>query len=138
MYYQYFEDSDFPYGMDAETARMALSKSLKLQKKLKYAYLSKTTYIKGCQCLKALWLYKNRYNIRRVSEETQEKFNRGHIIGDLAQKLFPQGQDPFYPYSRKTKAHFEPEISAIFNKKSSFSLTFKENIGQKHRFIFLE
>ena len=54
MYYQYFEDSDFPYGMDAETARMALSKSLKLQKKLKYAYLSKTTYIKGCQCLKAL------------------------------------------------------------------------------------
>ena len=73
-----------------------------------------------------------------MSEETQEKFNRGHIIGDLAQKLFPQGQDPFYPYSRKTKAHFEPEISAIFNKKSSFSLTFKENIGQKHRFIFLE
>ncbi|MGL4993452.1 MAG: hypothetical protein ACRC6R_04900 [Bacteroidales bacterium] len=53
--------------------------------------LSKTTFIRGCQCLKSLWLYKHKYSLRKVSPETQAKFDIGHIIGDIAKELFPNG-----------------------------------------------
>ncbi len=54
--------------------------------------LSKSSYIKGLQCLKHLYLYKNRYFLRDpVSYEQQMKFRRGHAIGELAQQLFPGG-----------------------------------------------
>lgn len=65
-------------------------KSLKM---LPSAHLSKSMYVMGSQCEKALWLHKNKYSERRVSAVTQEKFDRGHTIGELAQRLFPDGVD---------------------------------------------
>jgi len=59
--------------------------------KMKKNSLSKTTFIRGCQCQKSLWLYKYKYSLRKVTPETQAKFDIGHVIGDLAQKLFPDG-----------------------------------------------
>lgn len=54
--------------------------------------LSKTSYIKGLQCLKYLYLYKKHYNLRdKFSPEKLSKFKRGHEIGHLAQSLFPSG-----------------------------------------------
>ena len=55
--------------------------------------LSKTTFIHGTQCEKKLWLYKNRYSERTISPETQAAFDRGNMIGELAQKLFPGAID---------------------------------------------
>ncbi len=56
------------------------------------ALLSKSTFIKGWQCLKALYLYKNRYFLRDpLAPEQRIKFVRGHNIGDLARELFPGG-----------------------------------------------
>lgn len=54
--------------------------------------LSKSTYIKGEQCEKALYLFKNRPFLRdKLSMEQRAKFKRGTDVGILAQKLFPGG-----------------------------------------------
>ena len=54
--------------------------------------LSKSTYIRGLQCKKSLYLYKNRNFLRDpLSAVQQAKFNRGTDIGELARQLFPGG-----------------------------------------------
>lgn len=90
---QYAQHGEFPVVPDTSLESKAYDKLRKLQSKLPYAPLSKTTFIKGCQCLKALWLYKNKYDQRFVPDEVQRKFNTGHSIGELAQHLFPSGTD---------------------------------------------
>lgn len=90
---QYAEHGEFPVVPDTSLESKAHVKLRELQSKLPYAPLSKTSFIKGCQCLKALWLYRNKYDQRFVSDELQKKFNTGHTIGELAQHLFPSGTD---------------------------------------------
>ena len=54
--------------------------------------LSKSTYIKGEQCEKALYLFKNRPFLRdKLSMEQRAKFKRGTDVGLLAQQYFPGG-----------------------------------------------
>lgn len=56
--------------------------------------LSKSTFLRGLQCSKSLYLYK--YFIQKrdvVSPEQKAIFNRGNNVGVLAQKLFPGGVD---------------------------------------------
>ncbi|RLD41428.1 MAG: hypothetical protein DRI89_09780 [Bacteroidetes bacterium] len=56
--------------------------------------LSKSTFIRGNQCLKSLYLNKKRPFLRdRLSPEQLAKFKRGHRVGELAQQLFPGGTD---------------------------------------------
>lgn len=53
--------------------------------------LSKSRYLKGLKCQKALWL--NKYKKEEViySESTQHVFSVGNTAGDLAQQYFPNG-----------------------------------------------
>lgn len=54
--------------------------------------LSKSTYIRGLQCLKSLYLNKHRSFLRdKISDEQLLKFARGHTVGKIAQQLFPGG-----------------------------------------------
>lgn len=54
--------------------------------------LSKSTFIRGQQCLKSLYLHKKRPFLRdRLSKEQLAKFKRGTNIGILARDLFPGG-----------------------------------------------
>lgn len=56
--------------------------------------LSKSTYIKGEQCLKQLYLHKKRSFLRdRMPAERQAIFRRGTNVGIFAQELFPGGID---------------------------------------------
>ena len=56
--------------------------------------LSKSTYIKGLQCHKALFLTKHFPEWRdKISAEQKALFNRGHKVGELAQQLFPKGKE---------------------------------------------
>lgn len=56
--------------------------------------LSKSSLVRGIQCQKSLYFYKNNYNERDpISAEQKERFDRGHRIGVWAQKLFPNGID---------------------------------------------
>ncbi|RLD41325.1 MAG: hypothetical protein DRI86_13595 [Bacteroidetes bacterium] len=56
--------------------------------------LSKSTYIKGEQCLKQLYLHKKRPFLRdRMPAERLAIFSRGTNVGIYAQELFPGGID---------------------------------------------
>ena len=54
--------------------------------------LSKSTYIKGEQCPKALYMYKKHPYLRdKLSMEKRAKFKRGTDVGALARSYFPNG-----------------------------------------------
>lgn len=56
--------------------------------------LSKSTYMRGRQCPKALWLYKYRRDLLPpVDPLSQAVFDTGTSVGLLAQQLFPGGVD---------------------------------------------
>ena len=60
-------------------------------------YLSKSLYIKGLQCHKALWLQKYQPELKdEVSESQQAAFDSGTDVGILAQQLFPGGVEVPY------------------------------------------
>ncbi len=63
--------------------------------------LSKTTYIKGLQCHKSLYLNKFHPELKdEISPGLQAIFNSGTEVGILAQKLFPGGVE--VPYEGKS------------------------------------
>jgi len=56
--------------------------------------LSKSRYLNGLQCPKLLWVATN--EPERISEPdttTQYLFDQGHLVGELAKKLFPDAID---------------------------------------------
>jgi len=54
--------------------------------------LSKSQYVRGLQCHKSLWLYKNKPELRQKQDAQQESlFETGNTAGDLACQLFPNG-----------------------------------------------
>jgi hypothetical protein len=54
--------------------------------------LSKSQYVKGLQCSKALWFYRNRKDLKpKIDSSTQARFDAGNEIGILAQQYFKQG-----------------------------------------------
>lgn len=56
--------------------------------------LSKSTFIRGLQCEKSLYLYKHHYKLKDpISSSLQTTFDQGTNIGILAQKIFPNGVD---------------------------------------------
>ena len=56
--------------------------------------LSKSTYIKGLQCEKALYMQKKHPYLRdKLSIEQRAKFQRGTDVGVLAHEVFPNGVD---------------------------------------------
>jgi len=56
--------------------------------------LSKSQYIRGLQCHKSLWLYKNKPELRDAPDYAQESlFNTGHNVGELAKELFHNGEE---------------------------------------------
>ncbi len=62
--------------------------------------LSKSQYIRGLQCHKSLWLYKNNPELRDAPDYAQESlFNTGHSVGELAKELFPNGVEVVFDAS---------------------------------------
>ncbi|MCF8414583.1 MAG: DUF2779 domain-containing protein [Melioribacteraceae bacterium] len=84
--------------------------------------LSKSSFIKGLQCQKYLYLYKHHYDWQDpISDRQQAIFNKGHDVGFLAQKLFPGGIDSspskpsFYAQAaKKTKKLIESGQTTIY------------------------
>lgn len=69
--------------------------------------ISKSTFIRGTQCLKSLYLNKKRPFLRdKLSPEQLAKFKRGHQVGSLAQKLFPGGVD----FSPRSPAQYQKAV----------------------------
>jgi hypothetical protein len=91
--------------------------------------LSKSSYIKGLQCEKHLYLYKYHYKeMDALSEMQKAIFKRGTNVGELAQKLFPggeaaaQGDPPDYEKAlMKTKALIESGTEVIYEAAFMFN-----------------
>ncbi|NER10027.1 protein of unknown function [Muriicola jejuensis] len=84
--------------------------------------LSKSTFLRGLQCEKSLFLYKHHYDLKdEISAQQQAIFDQGTEIGLLAQKLFPVGVDasPSSHYEmqesvQKTKSFLEAGEARIY------------------------
>ena len=56
--------------------------------------LSKTKYLNGRQCLRYLWvLFNDPSRVPAPDANTQYTFDQGHVVGDLAKRLYPDGID---------------------------------------------
>jgi len=74
--------------------------------------LSKSTFIRGLQCEKSLYLYKHFYNLKDdIGPQQQAIFNQGNEVGILAQKLFPNGVDA------SPESHFKMRESVAKTKE---------------------
>jgi hypothetical protein len=61
---------------------------------LEHHLISKSSFIRGMQCPKSLWLHLNQPDERdETSDAQQQIFDTGHKIGFLAQQHFPGGID---------------------------------------------
>jgi hypothetical protein len=86
------------------------------------AHISKSAFVRGIQCPKQLYYYKNNYNKRDALTESQRvSFKRGTDVGLLAQQLFPGGRDltPASPWQYKqsaniTRHYLEQEVPVIY------------------------
>ena len=85
--------------------------------------LSKSTYIKGLQCEKALYMTKKHPYLRdKLSIEQRAKFQRGTDVGILAQQYFPGGinMTPNSPsqFPRRVKETMEnlqnPDVNVMY------------------------
>jgi len=57
-------------------------------------YLSKSQYIRGLQCHKALWLYRHRRELMSAPDANREAmFATGHRVGELSKSRFPGGSE---------------------------------------------
>lgn len=70
--------------------------------------LSKSSYLKGLQCPKYLWIYCNKRDlIPEPSEAQKYLFSQGYLVESLAESLFPKGinvpADDFKQNIEKTK-----------------------------------
>lgn len=90
--------------------------------------ISKTSFLKFDQCAKAFFLYKKHPHLRdAVSKEKQLTFNRGHLVGKLAQQLFPGGIDVTVPKTnleeaiRLTKELIEKKQPVIYEATFVFN-----------------
>jgi len=61
---------------------------------MKEPFLSKSRYLNGLQCPRLLWIVSNEpERIPEPDAATQHIFDQGHLVGELAKKLFPEGID---------------------------------------------
>ncbi len=74
--------------------------------------LSKSTFVRGLNCEKSLYLYKHHYKLRDVTSAAQEAiFTQGTNVGELATQLFPGGVD----FTPEKYYDFGPSVEATKN-----------------------
>jgi hypothetical protein len=91
--------------------------------------ISKTSYIKGLQCKKAVYLYKHYPKHKdALSSERLKRFSTGHEIGFMARKIFPGGID----ISAQIPATYDEYLKSTqeqikLGKEVIYEATFKYN-----------
>jgi hypothetical protein len=99
--------------------------------------LSKSTFIRGDQCLKSLYLHTKRPFLRdKLSPEQLARFRRGTKIGQIAQKLFPGGVD-LRPRSYKQYEKKLQETLDIINT-GKHSVLYEAGFQYDRLLIFLD
>ena len=84
--------------------------------------LSKSSFLKGVQCRKALYLGKYHSGLKdSLSDEQLQSFRKGHRVGKLAWQLFPGGVDmtPEYKFDyhqalKNTSSHLAGQEAVLY------------------------
>lgn len=83
--------------------------------------LSKSQYCKGRKCLKRIWLYNFRNNLKKETSTFQESLmTQGNKVGELARQLYPEGVLIDEDYKNldtaleHTQAEIQNGVKAIF------------------------
>ncbi len=91
--------------------------------------LSKSTFIRGLQCEKSLFLHKHHFALKdKTTPHLQAIFDQGSAVGKLAQKLFPGGVDAspddhfrIQESVGKTREHLKNGIAVIYEATFQFN-----------------
>lgn len=86
--------------------------------------LSKSRYLKGLKCKKALWLNKYKKEQAYYPEETLKVFNQGNIAGELAQSYFPGGQIALVTNYPDSKAIIKTQELIASGENTIYEATF--------------
>ncbi len=94
-------------------------------------FISKSKYLSGLQCHKLLWFYYNaKDQIPAVDAQTQAIFDQGHLVGELAKKLYPNGIEiagaardfgKIIELSKKSLSHRQPLFEAAFKSGDAYA-----------------
>lgn len=85
----------------------------------KSMYITKSNYTTAKQCMKKLWLKKFEPNLEEVSQGVAVRFETGNLVGECAQKLFPNGilvefNNNIQIMADKTKELLEAGVEVIY------------------------
>jgi hypothetical protein len=101
--------------------------------------ISKSQYLKGVQCPKALWLYRHRPDLApEISEGQQYIFNTGNEVGKLAQKYFKDGVEIEEEYYKIDQAIDSTKKAVSQGKDIIFEATAASGDGAFSRIDILE
>lgn len=90
-------------------------------------FISKSKYLSGLQCHKLLWHYYNaKDEIPEVDATTQAIFDQGHLIGEYAKKLFPDGVEVAKGIKDFNQV-LELSSNSVALRKPLFEAAFKSN-----------
>jgi hypothetical protein len=88
-------------------------------------FISKSKYLSGLQCSKLLWYYYNaKDEIPEVDAATQAIFDQGHLVGEYAKQLFPDGIEIKAKYNEIEKTLGE-SLGALQLRKPLFETGFR-------------
>ena len=71
-------------------------------------YISKSKYLAGLQCPKLLWTHFNNRDLIPPPDDAQQHiFDTGHMVGDLAKRLYPGGKEVpmIFQAERRPRTH---------------------------------
>ena len=94
-------------------------------------FISKSKYLSGLQCHKLLWFqYNAKDQIPAFDAQTQAIFDQGHLVGELAKKLYPNGIEiagaandfgKILALSKETLSQRRPLFEAAFKSGNAFA-----------------
>ncbi len=86
--------------------------------------LSKSQYLTGLQCVKALWLHRHRPDLAApITEQKQWLFDSGHEVGRLAQACFDDGHLIDEPYYATDQAITATDRAVAAGRQAIFEAT---------------
>jgi hypothetical protein len=106
---------------------------------VKISRISKSQYLKGIQCPKALWFYRHRPDLKpEISEAQQHLFDTGHEVGGLAKQYFNGGVEIEVEYYEIDKAISSTEDAIRQGKDIIFEATALSSDGAYSRIDVLK
>lgn len=89
-------------------------------------FISKSKYLSGLQCPKLLWYHTNsRDDIPEPDDATQAVFDTGHVVGNLAKQLYPDGIE--VPRGDSSESRVAATTELLSRRKPIFEATFLED-----------